>query len=31
MVKHECPECGAIWRMAAKWEVTTCPCCGGEI
>jgi hypothetical protein len=31
MVKHECHECGAIWRMAAKWEVTTCPCCGGEI
>lgn len=31
MVKHECHECGAIWRMAAKWEVTVCPCCGEEV
>lgn len=32
MLKHECLEdrggCGAVWRMAAKWHVLACPCCG---
>jgi hypothetical protein len=27
MIKHECEECGAVWRMAAKWVVVGCPCC----
>lgn len=27
-LKHECPDCGAVWRMAGKWEPTCCPCCG---
>jgi hypothetical protein len=31
MVKHECHECGAIWRMAAKWEVVSCPVCQAEL
>lgn len=28
MLKHECDECGAIWRMSAKWHPESCPCCG---
>lgn len=28
MLKFECNECGAIWRMSAKWEPSSCPCCG---
>lgn len=30
MLKHECNECGAIWRMSAQWSsiVQCCPCCG---
>lgn len=31
MIKYECPECGAVWRMAGKWEVQCCPCCGHEL
>ena len=27
-LKHECTDCGAIWRMAGKWQATQCPCCG---
>ena len=27
MIKHECAECGAIFRMAAKWSPMQCPCC----
>ena len=27
MLKHECSDCGAVWRMAAKWTPIACPCC----
>jgi hypothetical protein len=29
MIKHECvnPDCGAIWRAAAKWQMSCCPVC----
>jgi len=32
MLKLECVECGAVWRMSAKHaiNVTMCPCCGSE-
>lgn len=30
-IKHECDDCGAVWRMAAKWEVTCCPVCGHQL
>jgi len=26
-LKHECSDCGAVWRMAAKWTPIACPCC----
>ena len=29
MLKHECNDCGAIWRASARWEMVCCPCCGG--
>jgi hypothetical protein len=31
MLKHECPDCGAVWRMAAKWQPVACPCCTAEL
>jgi hypothetical protein len=31
MLKHECSECGAVWRMAAKWQPVACPCCTAEL
>jgi len=32
MLKAECLDCGAVWRMSAKHmvNVTMCPCCGGD-
>jgi len=32
MLKLECGECGAVWRMSAKHaiHVTVCPCCGSD-
>lgn len=28
MIKHECPECGAVWRAASKWgNSIACPFC----
>jgi DNA-directed RNA polymerase subunit RPC12/RpoP len=28
MVKHECADCGAVWRAAAKWgDSIACPFC----
>jgi hypothetical protein len=32
MLKAECTECGAVWRMSAKHmiNVTMCPCCGSD-
>jgi hypothetical protein len=26
-LKFTCGECGAVWRMTAKWNVLYCPCC----
>jgi len=31
MLKHECEACGAVWRMASKWQVVACPCCTAPI
>ena len=31
MLKHECKACGAVWRMASKWQVVACPCCTAPI
>jgi hypothetical protein len=32
MLKAECGDCGAVWRMSAKHmiNVTQCPCCGSD-
>jgi hypothetical protein len=31
-LKHECPECGATWRMAAKWgKPIACPVCAHDL
>jgi hypothetical protein len=27
MIKHQCNECGAIWRMSRRYTPSICPCC----
>jgi hypothetical protein len=30
MIKHQCFDCGAIWRASVRWEMELCPCCASK-